>query len=63
MMKKKKAISRDAWQQLWHFMTTYPKDLKEYDTASSWPILFDEFVEWSQNKDKKEKKKDSDDDE
>jgi len=49
----KKSISRDAWQQLYHFMKTYPKDLSEYDPMSSWPIIFDEFVEWLEAKGKK----------
>jgi len=49
----KKSISRDAWQQLYHFMKTYPKDLSEYDPMSSWPIIFDEFVEWMEAKGKK----------
>jgi len=48
-----KSISRDAWQQLWHFMIAYPKSVKEYDTLSSWPIIFDEFVEWMEAQDKK----------
>jgi len=43
--KDQKSISRDAWQQLYHFMKTYPKDLSEYDPMSAWPIIFDEFVE------------------
>jgi len=51
----KKAITRDAWQQLWHFMKAYPKDLSEYDAMSSWPIIFDEFVEWMEAKGKKKK--------
>eukprot|EP01119_Soliformovum_irregulare_P010969 TRINITY_DN2710_c0_g1_i1.p1 TRINITY_DN2710_c0_g1~~TRINITY_DN2710_c0_g1_i1.p1 ORF type:complete len:615 (-),score=204.72 TRINITY_DN2710_c0_g1_i1:16-1860(-) len=42
----KKAISRDVWQQLWHFMKAHPLNLKEHDPMSSWPIVFDEFVEW-----------------
>lgn len=50
----KKSISRDVWQQLWHFMAAYPDDLKDYDSASSWPIIYDDFVEWV--KEKKEKK-------
>eukprot|EP01118_Nematostelium_gracile_P009876 TRINITY_DN3344_c0_g2_i1.p1 TRINITY_DN3344_c0_g2~~TRINITY_DN3344_c0_g2_i1.p1 ORF type:complete len:505 (+),score=156.68 TRINITY_DN3344_c0_g2_i1:331-1845(+) len=49
----KKSISRDAWQQLWHFMKTYPKDLKEYDPMSSWPIIYDEFVDWMEAKGRK----------
>lgn len=42
----KKSISRDAWQQLWHFMNSYPTSLKDYDVNSSWPIIYDEFVDW-----------------
>jgi len=49
----KKSISRDAWQQLYHFKKAYPKDLSEYDPMSSWPIIFDEFVEWMEAKGKK----------
>jgi hypothetical protein len=29
----KKSISRDGWQQLWHFMNAYPKTLKDYDSS------------------------------
>ena len=40
----KKSVSRDAWQQLYHFMKTYPKDLSEYDPMckkfSTWFDLF-----------------------
>ena len=39
----KKSVSRDAWQQLWHFMNTYPKSLKEYDTM----CMFFFFLEFS----------------
>jgi len=51
----KKAVSRDTWQQLWHFMNAYPKSLKEYDTSSSWPIIYDEFVEWMEKEGRKNK--------
>lgn len=27
----KKAVSRDVWQQLWHFMQTFPNHLNDYD--------------------------------
>lgn len=67
----KKSVTKDTWQQLYHFMTTYPKDLSTYDTSckkkifegiffsivlpylASWPLVFDEFVEWMQEKSKK----------
>jgi len=54
----KKAISKDAWQQLFHFMTTYPKNLTEYDSnTSSWPLMYDSFYEWSQEGKSEEKKR------
>jgi len=50
---QKKSISRDAWQQLWHFIVAYPSDIKNYDPdASSWPLLFDDFVHWMKKKKK-----------
>jgi len=52
---KKKSISRDVWQQLWHFMAAYPHDLKEYDPSSSWPIIYDDFVDWIKDKEKEKK--------
>jgi hypothetical protein len=42
-----KAISKDSWQQLFEFMNTYPRNLNNYDENAAWPLLFDEFVEWS----------------
>jgi len=48
----KKSISRDGWQQLWHFMVAYPITLKDYDVNGSWPIIYDEFVEYWQAKHK-----------
>jgi len=47
---KKKTISRDVWQQLWHFMSSYSVSLKDYDSSSSWPIIYDEFVDWMKDK-------------
>lgn len=52
-VEKKKAISRDAWQQLWHFVQAFPNTIKEYDSSSSWPIIFDDFVDWMKTKEKK----------
>jgi len=42
----KKAISKDAWQQLIEFTLTYPNDVTHYDEMAAWPLLFDEFAEW-----------------
>jgi len=57
----KKSITRDAWQQLWNFIISYPKDVKDYDPGSCWPILYDDFVEWltdtSKSKSSKDEKK------
>ena len=30
----KKAITKDTWQQLWHFMQSYPKNLNDYDATT-----------------------------
>jgi len=48
----KKAISRDTWQQLYHFMLAHPKNLKNFDSGASWPIVYDEFAEWTEKKEK-----------
>eukprot|EP01119_Soliformovum_irregulare_P011989 TRINITY_DN3076_c0_g1_i1.p1 TRINITY_DN3076_c0_g1~~TRINITY_DN3076_c0_g1_i1.p1 ORF type:complete len:547 (+),score=157.09 TRINITY_DN3076_c0_g1_i1:158-1642(+) len=50
---KRKGISRDIWQQLWHFMQTYPENLKDYDPTSSWPLVYDSFVEWMKKEEEK----------
>jgi len=54
---KRQVITRDVWHQLWHFMESFPHDLKDYDPTSCWPILYDEFVEWMEAKGKKPKSK------
>ncbi|KAI8984080.1 Cullin binding-domain-containing protein, partial [Mycotypha africana] len=43
-----KVINRDQWSSLLDFCRSIPKDLSTYDTTSSWPVLFDDFVEWKQ---------------
>ncbi len=35
----KKAISRDTWQQLYHFMIAHPKTLKSYDAGGGFVIM------------------------
>lgn len=49
---EKKAISKDVWLQMWHFMQAFPNNLTTYDSDSSWPLLFDEFHEWYEKKQK-----------
>ena len=51
-VKKTKEISRDNWQQLLPFMSQFKNSMAGYDPASSWPTLYDEFVEFA-NKAKK----------
>jgi hypothetical protein len=41
-----KAITKDVFQQVYEFMTLYPRDLADYDESAAWPLVFDEFVEW-----------------
>lgn len=48
--KQTKAITKDAWQQLWEFIETYPRDLRGYDELAAWPLMFDEFAEWWREK-------------
>jgi len=41
-----KSISRDNWRQFYDFINAHPKDISNYDTNSSWPVLMDGFVEF-----------------
>eukprot|EP00005_Dracoamoeba_jomungandri_P000059 CAMPEP_0174252360 /NCGR_PEP_ID=MMETSP0439-20130205/1863_1 /TAXON_ID=0 /ORGANISM="Stereomyxa ramosa, Strain Chinc5" /LENGTH=598 /DNA_ID=CAMNT_0015332883 /DNA_START=29 /DNA_END=1825 /DNA_ORIENTATION=- len=52
--KEKKAISRDVWQQLFEFALAYKSDLSNYDEMAAWPLIFDEFVEWTKGGDETE---------
>jgi len=36
----KKSISRDSWQQLWHFIQCYPNDVKQYDAQCMYEQLY-----------------------
>jgi len=49
---KVKSISRDVWQQLWHFINAYPKNFDEYDENSSWPLLYDDFIAYEKERKK-----------
>ncbi|OBZ81514.1 DCN1-like protein 4 [Choanephora cucurbitarum] len=41
-----KVINKDQWSSLLDFCKAVPQDLSTYDCTSSWPVLFDDFVEW-----------------
>jgi len=44
---KVKSISKDTWRQFYDFIKVHPTSLDNYDEGGSWPVLIDEFVEWS----------------
>ncbi|ORZ00979.1 Cullin binding-domain-containing protein [Syncephalastrum racemosum] len=41
-----KVINKDQWTSLLDFCTAVPENLDNYDSTSSWPVLFDDYVEW-----------------
>ncbi|ORZ17089.1 Cullin binding-domain-containing protein, partial [Absidia repens] len=41
-----KVINKDQWSSLLDFIRTVPNDLEGYDSTSSWPVLFDDYVNW-----------------
>ncbi|KAI8636909.1 Cullin binding-domain-containing protein, partial [Parasitella parasitica] len=43
-----KVINKDQWSSLLDFCKAVPQDLSTYDSTSSWPVLFDDYVEWRQ---------------
>ncbi|KAI7897623.1 Cullin binding-domain-containing protein, partial [Cokeromyces recurvatus] len=49
VIKPVKVINKDQWSSLLDFCKSIPKDLDNYDSTSSWPVLFDDYVEWRQN--------------
>jgi len=44
---KVKSISKDTWRQFYDFIKVHPNSLDNYDEGGSWPVLIDEYVEWS----------------
>ncbi|KAF9978835.1 DCN1-like protein 4 [Actinomortierella ambigua] len=43
-----KVINKDQWYSLLDFTESVAEDFSDYDEANSaWPVLFDDFVEWS----------------
>ncbi|KAI8086249.1 potentiating neddylation domain-containing protein [Halteromyces radiatus] len=41
-----KVINKDQWSSLLDFIRTVPYDLQDYDSTSSWPVLFDDYANW-----------------
>lgn len=41
-----KGISRDTWQMFLHFVEVIGDNLSNYDDNEAWPSLFDDFVEY-----------------
>ncbi|KAI9356599.1 Cullin binding-domain-containing protein [Pilaira anomala] len=44
-----KVINKDQWSSMLDFCKAVPEDLQNYDSTSSWPVLFDDYVEWRQS--------------
>eukprot|EP01103_Thecamoeba_quadrilineata_P011242 TRINITY_DN2641_c0_g1_i1.p1 TRINITY_DN2641_c0_g1~~TRINITY_DN2641_c0_g1_i1.p1 ORF type:complete len:224 (-),score=40.29 TRINITY_DN2641_c0_g1_i1:104-775(-) len=43
-----KVINQDQWMIYVEFSSTVKKDFSNYDKSGAWPVILDEFVEWSQ---------------
>jgi len=43
---KRKAITKDLWNQLYEFIRLAQNDLDSYDFEGAWPVVMDEFVEY-----------------
>ncbi|GAB5592657.1 hypothetical protein Unana1_07557 [Umbelopsis nana] len=44
-----KVINKDQWSSFLDFCKVISLDLSNFDPLSSWPVLFDEYVEWRRN--------------
>jgi len=49
---KVKTVSSDVWNQLFEFARDIKSDLSNYETDGAWPVLFDDFVTFVQEKKK-----------
>lgn len=45
-----KGISRDTWQMFLHFVEVIGDNLSNYDDNEAWPSLFDDFVEYENDR-------------
>lgn len=45
-----KGITKDQWVNMFDFCKTINADLSNYNDLSAWPLLLDEFYEWSHKK-------------
>ena len=45
-----RGISRDTWNMFLNFSETVGNDLSVYDEDEAWPSLFDDFVEYENDK-------------
>ena len=44
------AISKDTWYLVLDFFVQNKNNLDNYDSSEAWPVLIDEFVEWTNQK-------------
>lgn len=44
---QKKTVSKDTWMLLLEFAATVKPDMSNYDEDAAWPVMFDEFYEYS----------------
>jgi len=49
---KLKTVSSDVWNQLYEFARDIKPDLSNYEVDGAWPVLFDDFVTYVQDKKK-----------
>ncbi|CAG5115631.1 unnamed protein product [Candidula unifasciata] len=50
---KYKVINKDQWCNILEFSRTIKPSLDNYDEDGAWPVMLDEFVEWSKEERKK----------
>jgi hypothetical protein len=44
--KKIVAFKKDEWSNVFEFLEAHLNNLRDYSELESWPVLFDQFVEW-----------------